>query len=195
MIPVSLFIITMPPLNSVAPTCVVCASLAGKHWAPAPFPTSLWASRISAFRALMHFHRTRSQSKGNLSTFWRSSSQTHPILEWFQTPKLVLILKGYWIPNAMDPCGGIFPLRTWMEVTVGSRLRRVFGVWQLPDLCLLSLDQQGPGAEWQLQAKQQWLGCVSFGCVYSQPSCRQSGAMTLGEQELLFQVSTWCFPA
>lgn len=95
----------------------------------------------------------------------------HLISEWFQTPKPVLILKGYWIPNAVNSCGSIFPSRTWMEGTVGNQLRYVFGVWQLPDPLLLSLDQQGLCVEWQMRAKQQWLGyaatCVIWLCLQS----------------------------
>lgn len=147
------------PLKSAAPTCVGCAPLPGKHWAPEPFiscfsPSFTYLS-IQGFDAFSQ-HLTPKPNE----TF----KKTYPLFEWnisqkyltpelCQTPKLALILKGHWIPNTMDPCGSHFPIK---DLGGGDGLQLIkMRIWCLaaPWPRPLSIDHQGLCIEWQMRAE------------------------------------------
>lgn len=173
-------------------------------WTISCFPPSFTYLSIQGFDAFSQ-HLTPKPNETIKKTYplfeW-NISQKYLTLELCQTQRLALILKGHWIPNTMDPCGSHFPIKDLgggdCLQTVRNWLRCVFGVWQLPDpsLCpLITRDFVLSGRCGQSSRDLVVMQPVSFGCVYSQPSCRQSVAMTLGEQQLLFQVNIWCFVA
>lgn len=188
---------------------VVCTSVPGKPCTFIPFSAPL--SQCSSLSPLHKLECSESwctvtgpdpkakwNNQGNITSFWMEyrSKISH---SWvISNSKASCDFKGPWILNFMDSHGSHFPTEDLDGGDGLPPLRWVFGVWQLFDPCLLSLDHQGLCIEWQMQAKQQWLGyasaCVIWLCLQA-AQLQPVSSYDTWKWQFLFQVSTGCFMA